>query len=210
MKKGILIALLIVCILILGALILNLANGGVWIVRGLDGADGIDGSDGVDGSDGKDGKDGEDGQNGKDGEDGKDGANGKSAYELAVEDGFQGSLHEWLLLLAVRGADGKDGRPGADGAGIADVRINGQGDLIVILTNGKTVNAGHVGGEGVLEEEPDAQGFYPVYETVIQKRGTVFESSSHSGYGFRRDSDLNRQGNRAVAHRGPANRERVQ
>lgn len=167
MKKGILIALLIVCILILGALILNLANGGVWIVRGLDGADGIDGSDGVDGSDGKDGKDGEDGQNGKDGEDGKDGANGKSAYELAVEEGFQGSLHEWLLLLAVRGADGKDGRPGADGAGIADVRINGQGDLIVILTNGKTVNAGHVGGEGVLEEEPDAQGFYPVYETVI-------------------------------------------
>lgn len=37
------------------------------------------------------------------------GANGKSAYELAVEDGFQGSLQEWLgSLRGTNGLNGKD------------------------------------------------------------------------------------------------------
>lgn len=165
MKKGFLIALLIVCILLLVILVLQMATGGVWVLQGLNGKDGVDGIDGIDGIDG------EDGQNGK------DGADGKSAYELAVEDGFQGSLHEWLLLLAVRGADGKDGadgtngQDGKDGVGVADVKINAQGNLIVTLTDGTVLNAGHVGGDGLLSEAPDADGFYPVYETVIMTGG---------------------------------------
>ena len=44
---------------------------------------------------------------------GAGGANGKSAYELALEGGFEGSLAEWLDSL--KGSDGADGRNGADG-----------------------------------------------------------------------------------------------
>lgn len=48
------------------------------------------------------------------GSNGKDGENGLSAYELAVQEGFTGSLTEWLNSL--KGADGKDGDDGKDGA----------------------------------------------------------------------------------------------
>lgn len=44
---------------------------------------------------------------------GKDGKDGKSAYELAVENGFVGSLEEWLESL--KGKDGEPGQPGRDG-----------------------------------------------------------------------------------------------
>ena len=51
------------------------------------------------------------GQKGADGADGKD---GKSAYEIAVEHGFQGSESEWLESLkgtgSATGSDGKDGK----------------------------------------------------------------------------------------------------
>lgn len=52
-------------------------------------------------------------QNGSNGTNGKDGENGLSAYELAVQEGFTGSLAEWLNSL--KGADGKDGVDGKDG-----------------------------------------------------------------------------------------------
>lgn len=45
---------------------------------------------------------------------GKDGEKGLSAYELAVQNGFAGTLTEWLNSL--KGADGKDGVDGKDGA----------------------------------------------------------------------------------------------
>lgn len=53
-------------------------------------------------------------QNGSNGTNGKDGENGLSAYELAVQNGFTGTLTEWLNSL--KGADGKDGVDGKDGA----------------------------------------------------------------------------------------------
>lgn len=112
-------------------------------------------------------------EDGKDGLDGVDGANGKSAYELAVENGFEGTLHEWLVSLAIKGdkgADGKNGQDGSnghDGVGIADVKVNEDGDLILTLTNGKQLNAGHVGNQGFVSETVDEQGFTQVYETVV-------------------------------------------
>lgn len=48
------------------------------------------------------------------GSDGTNGENGLSAYELAVQEGFSGSLADWLESL--KGADGKDGVDGKDGA----------------------------------------------------------------------------------------------
>ena len=47
------------------------------------------------------------------GSNGKDGENGLSAYELAVQEGFTGSLADWLESL--KGADGKDGVDGKNG-----------------------------------------------------------------------------------------------
>lgn len=49
-------------------------------------------------------------QHGKDGADGKDGKDGLSAYELAVENGFTGTLAEWLHFL--KGTDGVNGEDG--------------------------------------------------------------------------------------------------
>lgn len=47
------------------------------------------------------------------GADGADGADGKSAYEIAVDGGFDGDEAAWLASL--KGADGKDGADGAQG-----------------------------------------------------------------------------------------------
>jgi len=117
-------------------------------IIGTDGADGTDGTDGKDGvgvksaaldengnliitltndtvfnlgailgTDGKDGVDGKDGINGKDG---KDGTNGKD------------------------GADGKDGANGKDGLGVADIKIDENGNFIFTMSDGSTINAGSV------------------------------------------------------------------
>lgn len=57
--------------------------------------------------------DGTDGQNGADG---ADGAPGKSAYQIAVDEGFVGTVTEWLASLkGDPGVHGTDGANGTDG-----------------------------------------------------------------------------------------------
>ena len=47
---------------------------------------------------------------------GTNGKDGRSAYEIAIENGFVGTVAEWLESLKGRdGIDGKDGLPGKDG-----------------------------------------------------------------------------------------------
>lgn len=181
MKKQTVMELLLILVgcLVSVLLFLNLAQGGVWIVRGLDGANGQNGTDGANGADGEDGEDGKNGE---------DGLDGKSAYELALEDGFVGSLHEWLLSLAVRGGDGEDGKDGQngtdgedgkdgtngkDGVGVADVHVSSDGRLIVTLTDGTLLDAGVISGGGADLGEPDADGFTPVYEMVVKGEGDL-------------------------------------
>lgn len=93
---------------------------GVDYFDGKDGADGTDGQDGkdgytpqkgidyFDGADGKDGVDGNDGYtpikgvdyfDGADGKDGTNGGDGKSAFEIALDNGFEGTETEWLESL---------------------------------------------------------------------------------------------------------------
>ncbi|WP_062527358.1 hypothetical protein [Demequina rhizosphaerae] len=48
--------------------------------------------------------DGATGADGADGVDGLDGLDGKSAYEIAVDNGFEGAVEEWLASL--QGSDG--------------------------------------------------------------------------------------------------------
>ena len=75
---------------------------------GKDGINATDGVDGKDGADGRNGVDGRDGRDGVNGQNGVDGENGLSAYELAVQDGFDGTPTEWLLSL--KGRNGIDGK----------------------------------------------------------------------------------------------------
>ena len=144
------VSILLVGLLVAVLLALNLYHGGVWILQGLNGSNG---------------------ENGVNGSDGKDGQDGKSAYELACENGFEGSLHEWLLSLAVRAEDGKDGENGKDGVGIREVWIDANGHLIVTLTDGSELDAGYVGSDRYVSDATDAQGFYAVCETVVLKAG---------------------------------------
>ncbi len=89
--------------------IVKLSGGGSG---GGGGVVGPPGKDGADGKDGKDGKDGADGKPGADGADGKPGEDGKSAYEVAVDNGFEGSEEAWLESLK-----GEPGEPGEGGGG---------------------------------------------------------------------------------------------
>jgi len=105
MKKNVLkvIALVLSMILVMGALAsctqLGLGTNTTVAQKGEKGDKGDQGEPGEPGEDGKNGK------NGKDGED------GKSAYELAVEKGYSGTLDEWLIsLVGEAGEDGKDGK----------------------------------------------------------------------------------------------------
>ena len=56
---------------------------------------------------------GKDGAQGEQGPKGDDGKSGKSAYEIAQEEGFEGTEEEWLVSLI--GKDGENGQPGAPG-----------------------------------------------------------------------------------------------
>lgn len=166
-NSGLLMALLTVGVLLAVLLTLNLAKGGIWLIKGLDGKDGTNGKSAYDLAV----------ENGFTGSVTEwlaslGGRDGKSAYEIAVENGFRGSEKEWLLSLAFGengkdGADGKDGNNGADGkngqdgengrdgVGIRSVRIDENGHLLVTLTDGTQVDAGTIGGSISPTEEND-------------------------------------------------------
>lgn len=72
---------------------------------------------------------------------GKEGANGKSAYELAQEQGYKGTLAQWLeSLKGEDGEDGEDGEPGEDGKDGKDGKDGADGrdgkDGQIVYVNG--------------------------------------------------------------------------
>ena len=80
---------------------------------------------------------GEDGKDGKQGEKGDTGATGATgATGSAGATGARGASGK-------DGADGKDGKDGKDGVSIINVRVV-DGDLLVMLSDGKEINAGHI------------------------------------------------------------------
>lgn len=73
------------------------------------------------------------------------GKDGLSAYALAVEDGFDGDLTEWLESL--KGEDGEDGQDGEDGEDGQDGRDGRDGrDGQVVYVNAGAGNGGTTGG----------------------------------------------------------------
>ena len=75
-----------------------------WLLS-LKGAPGAEGQRGEQGLPGRDGTNGENGEPGRDGKDGKDGSDGLSAYTLAQQSGYVGTMQEWLLSLKGDAAD---------------------------------------------------------------------------------------------------------
>ena len=94
------------------------------------------------------------------------GANGKdsrSAYEIAIENGFVGTVAEWLESL--KGRDGKDGLPGKDGKDGADGLPGKDG------TNGKDGKDGRDGKDGVspdLTNYPDTDAVKALIQDAVQ------------------------------------------
>lgn len=80
-----------------------------------------------------------------DGKDGKDGENGKSAYEIAVQNGYDGTETDWLESL--KGQKGDTGEPGATGA---------KGDHGEKGDQGKPGTPGEKGERGEKGEKGDA------------------------------------------------------
>lgn len=85
--------------------------------QGLQGETGEQGVKGDKGAPGKDGKDGKDGLNGINGQDGKN------------------------------GVDGKDGKDGLDGVGVQNAYIDFDNSLVIVLTDGREINAGFLSQE---------------------------------------------------------------
>jgi hypothetical protein len=82
---------------------------------------------------------------------GKDGENGLSAYELAVQNGFTGTLIEWLNSL--KGADGKDGVDGEDGKDGINGKDGADGKNGINGTNGTDGINGIDGKDGLSAYE---------------------------------------------------------
>ena len=85
---------------------------------------------------------------------------GRSAYEIATENGFVGTVAEWLeSLKGMNGVDGKDGLPGKDGKDGADGLPGKDG------TNGKDGLPGKDGRDGKDGVSPDLTN-YPDTDAV--------------------------------------------
>ena len=91
---------------------------------------------------------------------GANGKDGRSAYEIATENGFVGTVAEWLGSLKGRdGIDGKDGKDGADGLPGKDG------------TNGKDGKDGRDGKDGVspdLTNYPDNDAVKALIQDAVQ------------------------------------------
>lgn len=96
-------------------------NGDKWVVGGELAIDG--------GVVTKDGEEVEFGEGAK-------GDDGKSAYEIAVDNGFEGTEEEWLESL--KGSDGEDGTNGTDGRGIENIERDGN-MLVFTMTDNTTI-----------------------------------------------------------------------
>lgn len=66
------------------------------------------------------------------------GSDGDSAYEIAKENGYEGTESEWL--------DSLKGETGAQGVSITNASVNDSGNLILTLSSGDVIDAGLVKG----------------------------------------------------------------
>ncbi len=128
------------------------------VTNGKDGVDGSDGADGEDGTDGETPYIGENGnwwigstdtkipakgQDGQDGSDGSDGSDGQDGITPHI-----GENGNWFIGEEDTGipAEGQNGSDGKDGISITDAELNGNGELVLILSDGSKIPVGSVVG----------------------------------------------------------------
>ena len=103
---------------------------------------------------------------------GANGKDGRSAYEIAIENGFVGTVAEWLESLKGRdGIDGKDGLPGKDGKDGADGLPGKDGTNGKDGLPGKDGRDGRDGKDGVspdLTNYPDTDAVKALVQDVVQ------------------------------------------
>ena len=98
---------------------------------------------------------GDKGDKGDPGTDGADGADGKSAYQIAVEKGFEGDETAWLASLkGEKGADGVVGKNGVDGKSAYQIAVEKgfEGDETTWLASLKGAD-GVIGKDGAQGEQ---------------------------------------------------------
>ena len=87
-----------------------------------------------------------------------------SAYEEASRLGFEGNLDEFIALIS--GKDGAPGKDGADGISINNLFVDNKGNLIVLLSNGESVNCGKITGEEGKDGAPGKDGTDGITPTI--------------------------------------------
>ena len=88
-------------------------------------------------------------------------ARAKSAYQIAVENGFEGTVEDWLESLK-----------GKDGIGITSTEINTNGELVLTYADGTSSNVGIVKGKDGTD--------YVLTESDKQEIAKLVEASSGS------------------------------
>lgn len=109
----------------------------------------------------------------------------KNAYQIAVENGFEGTEAEWLTSLK-----------GADGRGIISSEINANGELVLTYSDGSTANVGAVVGAKGEKGDTGATGAdgqdgknYKV--EIIESTETTVELQPNKFYKFGEVTELN-------------------
>lgn len=110
----------------------------------------------IQGERGEQGVAGRDGVRGVNGTNGTNGTNGLSSYQLAVSNGFVGTLTDWLLSL--KGANGAAGVNGGNGwSPVFQVETLGTGSYLKVIdwvggTGVKPTTVGYLGNTGIVTE----------------------------------------------------------
>ena len=121
--------------------------------------------------------DGEKGETGATGNKGDTGADGKSAYDIAVENGFDGDVSDWLLSLV-----GEKGEIGAEVTSVKLTATEGLVDTYTILFSNGTISTFTVTNANGIEkiEQTATNGLMDVY-TITMKDGKTYPFTVTNG-----------------------------
>ena len=100
---------------------------------------------------------------------GANGKDGRSAYEIAIENGFVGTVAEWLESLKGKdGIDGKDGLPGKDGADGLPGKDGTNGKDVLPGKDGRDGRDGKDGISPDLTNYPDTDAVKALVQAAVQ------------------------------------------
>lgn len=99
---------------------------------------------------------------------GDDGTDGKTAYEIALEKGFQGTEEEWLASI-----DGKDGKDGADGVGITSY----ENYYKLTSTTSKPTNTSETGWSNIAPPTTSTDKYLWMYSKIQLSNGEINRTS---------------------------------